>query len=157
MKLPKICRASETLLATLAAAVILLAGCAEPAGPPQSTIVPPVAMALTVCDTSVESCSASTSFSLGTIRDLNFSVDWQNVSAGTHTQQIALVQPNGVVYQTVSHGFAVTSGKTGSATASDIVPVAGTYITQRSLIGDWSVEVSLDGTVIRSEKLQLGL
>lgn len=157
MKLSNICRASAAFLATMGVLVIALAGCAESAQPPQSNVVPPLAMALTVCDTSVESCSASTSFSLGTIRDLSFSVDWQNVPAGTHTQQIALVQPNGVVYQTVSHGFAVTSGKIGSATTSDIVPVAGTYITQRSLIGDWSVEVSLDGNVIRSEKLQLGL
>jgi len=157
MKLPNICRASQLFLATMALTAIRLAGCAESSQPLQNILTPPVAMVLTVCDTSNETCVGSINFSLGSVRDLSFSVAWQNVPAGTHTQQIAFVQPNGVVYQTISHSFAVADGTTGSATTSDVVPVAGTYITQRSLAGDWSVEVSLDGKLIRSEKVQLGL
>ena len=88
------------------------------------------------------------------MRDLSLDVEWQNVPAGTHTQEIALVQPNGVVYQTVSHGFSVPDGTLGSPAMNDIVPVAGTFITQRSLTGQWSVAVSLDGKTIGVQSFQ---
>jgi len=134
--------------------LIGLSGCAQgdtPVGPP---VTQPLAMSVKLCDTSAQGCTGSGSFSVTTIRDLSLNVEWQNVPAGTHTQQIALIQPNGVVYQTVSHGFAVADGTISSPALDDVVPVAGTAITQRSLTGEWSVEISLDGQAVGTQKFQ---
>jgi hypothetical protein len=134
---------------------VLLAGCAQGMDPvPPSGAVQPVAMTITVCDSSEQGCSAGTSFSLGSFRDLGVGVDWRNVPGGTHTQQIALVQPNGVVYQTVSHSFGVADGTLGTPAISDVIPVAGTFITQRSQTGEWTLEVSLDGQSVGMQKFQ---
>src|SRR5690349_19403948 len=77
-----------------------LVGCAQEMNQaPPSPVEQPVAMTVTLCDNSEQGCSTGTSFRLATIRDLGVAVDWKNVPGGTHTQQIALVQPNGVVYQ----------------------------------------------------------
>ncbi len=74
---------------------------------------------------------------------------------GTRTQEIAFLLPNGVVYQTLSHGFGIAEGTFGAPTISDAMPVAGTYITQRELTGDWTMQISLDGAVAGSQKVQL--
>ena len=140
---------ASTLLAALG-----FSGCAQSdvaIAPPSPQ---PLSMALTVCDTGAQACPGPGSFSISTIRDLSLGVEWQNVPAGTHTQEIALVQPNGVVYQTVSHGFAIPDGTTGSSLLNDVIPVAGTFITQRSLTGQWSVQVSLDGKPVSSQAFQ---
>lgn len=145
-------KASLILLSFAAANCI--SGCAQSdtlIGPP---VAQPLAMTAKLCDTGAEGCSGSGNFSVATIRDLSLNVDWRNVPAGTHTQQITLVQPNGVVYQTVSHGFSVADGTTGSPSLDDVIPVAGTFITQRSLTGQWSVEVSLDGATIGRQTFQ---
>ena len=136
------------------AAVICFAGCAQSDAPVAPPVAQPLAMSMKLCDTGAQGCAGSGSFSVTTIRDLNLDVEWQNVPAGTHTQQIALVQPNGVVYQTVSHGFAVPDGTIGSPALTDVIPVAGTFITQRSLTGQWSVEISLDGATIGKQSFE---
>ena len=53
------------------------------------------------------------------------------------------------------HGFSVADGTIGSPSLDDVVPVAGTFITQRSLTGQWSVEVSLDGATIGRQVFQM--
>jgi hypothetical protein len=142
------------LLAGLCSAVAL-AGCAQAMDQVSpSPAVQPVAMTVTLCDIGEQGCSAGTSFSLGTIRDLGVGVDWKNMPGGTHTQQIALVQPNGVVYQTVSHSFGVADGNLGRPAINDVIPVAGTFITQRSQTGEWTIEVSLDGQSAGTQKFQ---
>src|SRR5256885_10213976 len=122
------------LLLTLGSAAIL-AGCAQGMDqvPPPSGAVQPVAMTVTVCDSGEQGCSAATSFSLGTFRDLGVGVDWKNVPGGTHTQQIALVQPNGVVYQTASHSFGVADRKLRGHPIYSLNPVAAASFTQRSV------------------------
>ena len=105
-------------------------------------------------DYGAQGCTGSGNFSVTTIRDLSLDVEWKNVPAGTHTQQITLVQPNGVVYQTVSHAFSVPDGTIGSPALNDVIPVAGTFIMQRSLTGQWSVEVSLDGATIGKQSFE---
>src|SRR5260221_6798873 len=136
------------LLLTLGSAAIF-AGCAQGMDPvPPPGAVQPVAMTVTVCDSGEQGCSAATSFSLGTFRDLGVGVDWKNVPGGTHTQQIALVQPNGVVYQTASHSFGVADGKLGAPAINDVIPVAGTVITPRSQTGGLTIDVSLDSQSI---------
>lgn len=141
------------LLFVLAAATIV-SGCAQ-----SDVVVPPPAaqplsMALMLCDTGTQGCAGSGTFSISTIRDLSLGVEWQNVPGGTHTQEIALVQPNGVIYQSVSHGFSIPDGTTGTSSVSDVIPVAGTFITQRSLTGQWSIQVSLDGKPVASQTFQ---
>jgi len=146
---------SNLLLILVLGSAALLAGCAQGMDQvPPSGAVQPVAMSVMLCDSGEQGCSAATSFSLGTFRDLGVGVDWKNVSGGTHTQQIALVQPNGVVYQTVSHSFGVADGKLGAPAVNDVIPVAGTFITQRSQIGEWTIDVSLDGQSIGIQKFQ---
>ncbi len=134
---------------------LFLVGCAQALDPtPASPVVQPVAMTVSLCDSGENGCSSGSSFQLSVIRDLGVGVDWKNVPAGTHTQQIALVQPNGVVYQTVSHSFGVPDNTLGSPKISDVIPVAGTFITQRDQVGEWSVEISLDGKTVGTQKFQ---
>jgi hypothetical protein len=137
------------------ATIAFLSGCAQSDNPVGSPPTQPLAMSVRLCDTGEQGCIGSGSFSVTTIRDLGLNVEWKNVPAGTHTQQIALVQPNGVVYQTVSHGFSVADGTIGSPSLDDVIPVAGTFITQRSLTGQWSVEISLDGATVGGQTFQL--
>lgn len=135
--------------------VAVLVGCAQ--GTDQASPSPgvqPVAMTVTLCDNSEQGCSMGTSFSLATFRDLGVAVDWKNMPGGTHTQEIALVQPNGVVYQTVSHSFGVAEGKLGAPAINDVIPVVGTFITQRSQTGQWTIQVSLDGQSVGTQKFQ---
>lgn len=132
-----------------------LAGCAQGMNQVSpSPVVQPVAMTVTLCNNSEQGCSTGTSFSLATIRDLGVAVDWKNMPGGTHTQEIALVQPNGVVYQTVSHSFGVAEGKMGAPAINDVIPVAGTFITQRSQTGEWTIQVLLDGQPFGTQKFQ---
>ena len=139
----------------LLAGLVGLSGCAQGLDPvPPSGAVQPVGMTVMLCDSGEQGCSAATSFSLGSFRDLGVGVDWKNVPGGTHTQQIALLQPNGVVYQTVSHSFGVADGTFGTPAINDVIPVAGTFITQRSQTGEWTIEVSLDGQSVGTQKFQ---
>lgn len=135
-------------------ALACAAGCAQSDSPVTVPVAQPIAMSIKLCDTGAQGCTATGNFSVTAIRDLSLDVEWQNVPAGTHTQQIALVQPNGVVYQTVSHGFAVPDGTIGSPALNDVIPVAGTFITQRSLTGQWSIEISLDGATIGKQAFE---
>jgi len=144
------------LMIALVGAAVAFGGCAtsSPSPAPVANILP-LELALRVCDSGTPNCTGETNFSLGSLRDLQVSADWKNMPGGTHTQEIAFLLPNGVVYQTMSHGFGVAEGTFGAPTISDAMPVAGTYITQRELTGDWTVQISLDGAVVGSQKVQL--
>lgn len=135
--------------------VALLAGCAQGMDPASlGRTVQPVAMSVSLCDSGANGCIGGTAFQLSVIRDLGVAVDWKNVPGGTHTQQIALVQPNGVVYQTVSHSFAVADNKIGAPKIDDVIPIAGTFITQRNQVGEWTIEVSLDGQTVGQQSFE---
>lgn len=138
-----------------AAATIFLAGCAQATDhAPIAPAAQPVAMTVSLCDSGENGCSSGSSFQLSVIRDLGVGVDWKNIPGGTHTQQIALVQPNGVVYQTVSHSFGVADNQLGAPRIADVIPIAGTFITERDQVGEWSIEVSLDGQTMGTQKFQ---
>src|SRR5260221_6923821 len=146
---------SNLLLLLAFGGATLLAGCAQGMDQiPPSGAVQPIAMTVTVCDSGEQGCSPATSFSLGTFRDLGVGVDWKNVPGGTHTQQIALVQPNGVVYQTVSHSFGVADGKNRGPPINDVIPAAGTVIPQRSQIVEWNDALWLHCQAIGMQKIQ---
>lgn len=149
----KVCKLNFWFLAGFGA-LVCAGGCAQSDLAVTPPVTQPIAMTVRLCDTGEQACSGSGNFSVTSIRDLSLDVAWMNVPAGTHTQQIALVQPNGVVYQTVSHAFAVPDGTIGSPALNDVIPVAGTFITQRSLTGQWSVEISLDGATISKQAFE---
>jgi hypothetical protein len=105
-------------------------------------------------ETENPNCSPKDTFSLAKIRDSIIWVNWQGVPKGTHTQQINIFMPQGnSPYATYSDGFQVTDASKGAATIMRPMPIAGTWITQRQLIGAWKVDVLLDGQLITSKQL----
>jgi hypothetical protein len=75
---------------------------------------------------------------------------------------VTLVAPDGSVYQTLTVAFSTPGGAPGGDPgiqgASQVlawIPVAGTYITQHTLVGRWRVEVSLDGQPIDQDAFVL--
>jgi len=143
------------LMAVIGGAAVSFGGCSTSTSSPVPVTVAPLELAVRVCDSGTPNCPGETNFSLSSLRDLQVNADWKNMPGGTHTQEIAFLLPNGVVYQTFSHGFGVDEGTLGAPTVSDAMPVAGTYITQRELTGEWIVQISLDGAVAGSQKVQL--
>src|SRR5713226_695897 len=139
---------NQLLLAATLVGATLFAGCTS--GTMQSAVPAalPVSAAVQVCDSAVSSCTGSGAFSLGTVRDLSVQVVWSNAAAGTHTQQLEVLLPTGGLYQTLSSSFEVTENTAGPETVRQTIPIAGTWITQRELTGQWKVQVSLDGKVM---------
>lgn len=156
MKASKNSFSLTALMVALVAATAVLGGCAtspSPQAPVAAANNPQLALEVRVCDSGTPNCGGETIFSLGSLRDLQVNVDWRNMPGGTHTQEIAFLLPNGVVYQTVSKGFGLAEGALGSPSVSDALPVEGTYITQRELTGQWTVQVSLDGKVMATQSV----
>ncbi len=157
MKAWKNCFSLTALMVLLMATAAALGGCGTSPSPPATVAVannPQLALMVRVCDSGTPNCTGQMNFSLGSLRDLQVNADWKNMPGGTHTQEITFLLPNGVVYQTVSHGFGVAEDTFGAPTISDAMPVAGTYITQRELTGDWTVQISLDGAVVGTQTIQ---
>ena len=117
---------------------------------------PPVTGAtVSFCDNGDGACTAATSFSVASLRDLVISVNWENLSAGNHTQMLEVLQPGGGLYQASQSSFLVGGASQSSLTMTRSVPVAGTWISQRRMTGEWSVRVSLDGKAITSQTVQI--
>jgi hypothetical protein len=119
--------------------------------------VPPEVLAATVkfCDDETENpnCTSKDTFSLAQIRDLFTWINWQAVPAGTHTQELDIFMPQGhALYVKYSNSFQITDTPKGSATVMSVMPVAGTWITQRQFTGTWEVDVLLDGNLITSRQ-----
>ena len=121
---------------------------------------PSRAVAIKLCDDETENpnCTAVDNFSLDQIRDLFVWVNWQDVPAGAHTQELDFYLPQGhYLYVRYLDDFHIAGVPTGSALVMQVLPVAGTYITQRDLTGTWQLDVSLDGQLIASKLFQLYL
>ena len=82
-------------------------------------------------------------FTADRVRVLKIEVEWLTL-VGAHTQQLELITPDGSVYQRFT---AQVESVTGRATVATRLPVAGSWITQHSLEGDWTVKVYLDEAV----------
>ncbi len=154
--------ARVALLTAIVCAILLSAGCAgqtvvTSVTPPPSAAPPSAAVSF--CDNPAPGCAAASSFSVKSLgdlnRDLNVFVSWSNVPVGTHAQKLRFFLPDGNVYQAFEASFSVSPGANGAATVVRALPVAGTFISQRLLTGNWQVEVSLDGKVILTQSVRL--
>jgi hypothetical protein len=143
-------------LIALTALAVCGAGCGQfsvNGGTPGTPGSPSPAAVVNFC-ASASGCTASTSFAVGTLRDLNLSIEWHNLSAGTHAQAISFFLPNGDLYRTYETAFEVPDGAT-SASSSQALPVAGTPIAQRNMTGKWQVTVALDGRTVSTQSVSL--
>ena len=120
------------------------------------TTIVPAAAAVSICDSANSKCQATNAtYSLETATDLNVGVDWSNVPAGNHSQEMRLLMPNGNVYQRFQNSFVVpASDSKGNASVSHFVPIIGTFIAERQIAGDWKLEISLDGKIVAVSDLQ---
>ena len=79
-------------------------------------------------------------FSVQTLRHLQIRVAW-NVRG--QVQHLELVSPDGAIYQRLDTRLDA-GGRSGRGVVETVVPVAGTWITEHSLFGLWTVNVYLD-------------
>jgi hypothetical protein len=146
------------LLAVLLCGLVGTIGCTEMATPPgnanPSNPAKPSAV-VSFCNSTDPACTPAASFSVNSLRDLNIVVQWQNLPAGNHLQTLNVLIPASGLYQSFADNFQVAAGSQGTASITRALPVAGTWISQRSLTGNWQVQVSLDGQVAATQGLQL--
>jgi len=107
------------------------------------------------CDKEAPSCDNESSFSTTATRDLEVKVSWQNVPAGSHVQTLEILLPGGNLYQQTQMAFGVEQGSSEPLVAIQTLPVAGTWIQQRHMLGEWTARVSLDGQVVASQTVEL--
>jgi hypothetical protein len=142
------------------AAILLLAaglsGCMDSSSANGITPPPLVPSAIvTFCDDGDPDCTPATSFSAASARDLMIKVSWENLPVGNHVQTIEIMIPAGGLYQSSRTAFLTDSTSAGTFASTRILPVAGTWIPQRHITGDWLVRVSLDEQVITSQTVAL--
>lgn len=138
----------------------------------------PVANAVTevfFCENPTTECrSTNTNFTVGKLRDIYVFVTWPNVS-GDLVQTVEFFLPDGSLYVKKATPFRASTAQPraravpGAAPTADafltssrgaptvITPlaVAGTYITQRSLLGAWTVRVRLGDKLVQSAQFTL--
>jgi hypothetical protein len=123
-------------------------------GSPSGNSVQPSAQII-FCDAPGTTCSPATSFSVSKLRDLNIVVNWSNLSPGNHAQLLSVLHTANGLYQSFHNAFMVSPEAGGSFAVSDALPVAGTWIVQRSLTGTWTVQASLDGQIVAAQTVTL--
>lgn len=118
---------------------------------------PPAQPAATIsfCDSSNAGCSGDSRFSASSLRDLDIVVKWNNLPPGHHAQTLNVVHPGGGLYQSFRTTFLIDKSSSGSQTTTDALPVAGTWIVQRSMLGQWKVQVILDGHQVAQQNVTL--
>jgi hypothetical protein len=85
-----------------------------------------------------------TDFSVESLRHLRILV-WWNAPGPGHVQRLDLYAPDGALYQRFTAAVDETSRRgDGLTLVETVLPVAGTWITQHTLLGAWSVQVFLD-------------
>ncbi len=115
----------------------------------------PATATFSFCDKEAPNCNGETSFSATSTRDLEVKVSWQNVPVGNHVQTLEILLPGGNLYQQTQMAFGVAQGSSEPLVAIQTLPVSGTWIQQRHLMGQWTARVSLDGQVIASQTVEL--
>ena len=115
----------------------------------------PVTATFSFCDKEAPVCDGETTFSAAATRDLEVKVLWQNVPTGNHVQTLEILVPGGNLYQQTQMAFGVPTGSTDPPVSIQTLPVAGTWIQQRNIMGEWTARVSLDGQVIATQTVEL--
>jgi hypothetical protein len=80
-------------------------------------------------------------FSPARLNTLVVVVDWQTL-VGAHVQRLELITPAGSLYQRFKSDVQSADGR---ASVETPVPMAGTWITEFQIFGEWTVNVYLDG------------
>jgi len=127
------------------------------------------------CESPTTECrSTNTAFTVGKLRDIFVFVTWPNVS-GDLVQTVEFFLPDGSLYVKKATPFrastaqpraravpgasptvdAFLTSSRGTPTVITPLAVAGTYITQRSLLGAWTVRVRLGDKLVQSAQFTL--
>lgn len=145
------------------AATLLLAflvGCGQTAvepPPASSTLSGSFSAAVFFCTTADPQCRSSvSSFETGKMRDLFVFVAWSGVQ-GQQEQALEFILPDSNLYQRRALTFdtAALPKSQGQPVALDVLPVAGTFISQRALYGTWKVRVFLGGQYVTESPFTL--
>lgn len=145
----------------------------------KKTVAPPAVYApakteVFFCETPTTECrSNAASFEVKRLRDLYVFVTWPK-TPGDHVQTVEFYLPDGNAYVKKDTPFRTRAGITrarrpegtnlpdsfftasrGIPTVITSLPVAGTYISQRSLTGAWTVRVLLDGQLVTTAQFTL--
>jgi hypothetical protein len=120
-------------------------------GPPP--VVPSAMIAF--CDDGVSGCPAASTFNVGSTRDVLINVSWEGLSQGSHVQTLEILLPGGGLYQSTQAAVFTDAPVSGTFQTTRVLPVAGTWIQQRNITGDWMIRVSLDGQVVNSQMVQI--
>ncbi|MHB8410448.1 MAG: hypothetical protein ACYDDI_00715 [Candidatus Acidiferrales bacterium] len=107
------------------------------------------------CDSANAGCSGGSTFPASSLRDLDIVVTWNNLPPGHHAQTLNIVHPGGGLYQSFRTTFLTDKSSTGSHTTTNALPVAGTWIVQRSMLGQWKAQLILDGRPITTQSVIL--
>jgi hypothetical protein len=139
-------------IAGCAAAVLCLSGCQM-----QSSPGPKLAASgeVSFCDAGSSGCPSGNSFSLSSLRDLTIQASLHTVPVGNHSEKVDVFLPEGGLYQSTQTGFLIAPDSDGSFSATQSIPIAGTWIVQRHETGDWSVTISLDGRAVTTQIVSL--
>src|SRR6267154_2229325 len=133
------------------------------------------------CETPDTSCrTTQDTFPIADLRDLFVFVVWPGVS-GQHVQTVAFLLPGGSMYSSRKTRFSIGGPSPARAPAfnnevspapaaphlvadankvhpegiTTLLPVGGTYITQRNLSGTWRVRVFLDDRLVLESEFTL--
>lgn len=141
-------------IAGCAAAVLCLSGCQMQSSPgPQN--LESASGEISFCDAGSSGCPSGNSFSLSSLQDLNIQASLHSVPVGNHAEKVDVFLPGGGLYQSTQTGFLIAPDSDGSFSATQSIPVAGTWIARRHETGDWSVTISLDGQAVTTQMVSL--
>lgn len=132
------------------------AGCAAGGGTAPVDPAPVPAAAMETCNRTPDGCESGAAFSLATLRDLSIRVAWSNLSPGTHTQTLEVLEPGGGLFEAKTQSFVIAEGPAGTATTEEILPVAGTWLTERGQTGAWKLRIAIDTTPVLTRTVNLG-
>jgi hypothetical protein len=146
-------RARSSCLGFAALCAIFATGCAQYQAARPATPGTPAA-AVSFCNSTESGCEPNGSFEVSGARSVNVVIDWQNLTAGAHSQKVSFVLPSGDEYQAFEQSFQVAEGS-GAVTTSQSLQVEGTWIAQRRLTGMWQVNFFLDGKPMGTQAVQM--
>lgn len=97
---------------------------------------------------------AGVSFSAASLDMLLVKVQWDGLEPGHYVETLHFLLPDGRRYGQAETSFDVGAGETG-ATVELPLAVAGSYIVQHALYGEWGVRVYLDGGLAAAANFEL--